>query len=1341
MFVHLHVHSHYSVLDGMAKIEDLINRALQYDMPGIALTDHGSMYGTKEFLNYIGTLPKKTKEKIEKIKEESQKTEISEAKKQEIALQIQNLENYIEKVKNFKPIVGFEAYCARRTHKDKDKDHKIYDAKRNRERIVDEGGYHLILLAKNKIGYQNLCKLCSIAWIDGHYYHPRIDKELLKKYSEGIICSSACLGGEIPQLILNEKLNEAEESVKWFKELFGDDYYLELQLHEPTRAEIDNNTYLRQLEVNKVLIDLAKKYSVKLLATNDIHFVDREHADAHERLVCLSTGKKITDADRMNYTKEEYLKSEEEMRKIFAEIPEAIDNTIEVLNKIEKYSLDSKPIMPKFPIPKDFGTEEEYRQKFTESDLVNEFTKTSDGKQLDDKKAQDTISALGGVEKLYRIKFEADYLRFLTYEGAKKRFKEITDEIRERIDFEINIMKLMGFPGYFLIVSDFMAAAKEMGVWVGPGRGSAAGSVVAYCLEITNINPFEYDLLFERFLNPDRISMPDIDIDFDDDGRAQILEWVTEKYGKEAVAHIITFGAMAAKSSVADVGRVQDVPLNEVNELKKIIGDKIPDYAADSKTKKLPKFNIKNCLEYNKDVKKACASNPVFKDIMYYASQLEGTVRQTGIHACGVIIGSDDLTNYVPLAIAKEKVKGKPDKEVLVTQYDGHFVEEVGLIKMDFLGLKTLSIIKETISNIKKSKEIELDINTVPLNDKKSYEVYSKGKTIGIFQFESPGMQKYLRELQPTEIGDLIAMNALYRPGPMDYIPDFISRKQGRTPVRYDIPVMEKYLKDTYGVTVYQEQVMLLSRLLANFTPGEADSLRKAMGKKIEKMLAELKPKFINGGTENGHQKDILEKIWADWEKFASYAFNKSHSACYSLLSYQTAYLKAHFPAEFMAANLTRNKDNITDVNKFMEECKAMKIPVKGPDINESELTFTVNKRGEIRFGLGGIKNVGEAAVESIVKERKENGNYTSIYDFLERVDLKSCNKKTIEALVLSGGFDCFKELSREDYFALETTIDDLIAYGKRMVKAKTGLKNSLFEDDDTDMSVPKPEIRRAAAWDRLHKLNLERQLIGIYLSEHPLDEYRSAIEYGCSHTVQDLKMFVANANTEVQKVSVVQPNDAQFYCNFTVGGVIVGADILTSKTGKTFGRLMLEDYTDQMEFSIFDGYKYDERPFSMHREFFQKDIFVVVKGKVETIIRKNKEGIETKRANANIISIQYLANEAANMVKNLKVEADLHAVDRLLTEELLSVFENNIGKIDVNFTILDREERRSVELKIKDRGVKLTTELLRTLEYLSDDKKIEFSVNDKKYRSKHLLDLDDALDDEPIIDEYYVDD
>jgi DNA polymerase-3 subunit alpha len=1314
----------------MAKIEDLVARALQYNMSGIALTDHGSMYGIKEFLDYVKKLQTKTEEKIAKLSDELKYDGLSDEKRNEILQQIQKQENYLEKVKKFKPIVGFEAYCAARTLYDKDKDYKIYSEKKQREIIVDSLNYHLILLAKNKTGYKNLCKLCSKAWVDGEYYHPRIDKNILKEHREGLIVSSACLGGEIPQLILNEKFKEAEECVLWFKSIFEDDFYLEVQLHKSSRPEIDNETFLRQQQVNEKIIELARKTETKIIATNDIHFVDVEHAEAHERLVCLSTGKKMSDAKRLAYTKEEYLKTEEQMREIFAFMPEAIDNTIEVFDKIDTYSLDSAPIMPKFPIPESFGTEEIYRQKFTEQDLYGEFTKTTDGKHLDEEKAMKKLNDLGGYEKIYRIKFESDYLRHLTYKGAKKRFAEITDEISQRIDFELDTIKLMGFPGYFLIVFDFVAAAKEMDVWVGPGRGSAAGSAVAYCLEITNINPFEYDLLFERFLNPDRISMPDIDIDFDDDGRAQILEWVTNKYGKESVAHIITFGAMAAKSSVADVGRVQDVPLNEVNELKKIMGDKIPDYAADAKTKELPKFNVKNCLKYNKELKKACQNNGTFSEIMRYASQLEGTVRQTGIHACGIIIGSDDLTNYVPLATAKEKIKGKTDREVLVTQYDGHFVENIGLIKMDFLGLKTLSIIKEAVANIKKSRgNVPFgDINKIPLNDKDTYDIYSQGKTIGIFQFESPGMQKYLRELQPSNIGDLIAMNALYRPGPMDYIPDFIARKHGRKKVEYDIPIMEKYLKETYGITVYQEQVMLLSRLLANFTPGEADSLRKAMGKKIKGMLAELKPKFIEGGIKNGYRQEILEKIWQDWEKFASYAFNKSHSVCYSLLSYQTAYLKAHFPAEFMAANLTRNKDNITDVNKFMEECKAMKISVKGPDVNESELLFMVNKRGEIRFGLGGVKNVGEAAVESIVQERKANGNYTSIYDFLERVDFKACNKKTIEALVLSGSFDCFKELSREDYFVAETTIDDLIAYGKRFVKAKTGMKNSLFENDDNEIIIPKPEIRPAPVWDKLHKLNLERELIGIYLSEHPLDDYRSAIEYGCTHTLNELKNFSDNAKAVIQNTNNIIPNNSKYSCSFVVGGVIVDSKIAVSKTNRQYGVFTLEDYSDQMEFRIFG------KDFEINRQFLVKNLFVVIKGRIEPSIQIDKmTGAEIKRINENIASIQNLAQEAPNMVKNLNVVTCLDDIDKLLTEELSSVFEENTGKIDVNFTIYDRANNHSVNLQKKNKGVELSDKLLRTLKNLANENKIKFSVNDKTYRNAAAL-ID--IEDEMIVDE-----
>ncbi|MDR2474877.1 MAG: DNA polymerase III subunit alpha, partial [Bacteroidales bacterium] len=851
----------------------------------IALTDHGNMFGCKELFDYASKKNGKVKAEISDLKKKIKAIQSNTDSEQDSEQAIKNYEDQIKALekKLFKPILGCEVYVAYNT---------LYDKKGEEDR----SGWHLILLAKNKKGYQNLCKLVSKAWIDGFYYRPRVDKQILEQYKEGLIVCSACLGGEIARKVDAGLIQEAEEAIMWHKKLWGDDYYIEIQRHQTEKTGADYSVYEKQKTVNPVLIQLAEKTNTKIIVSNDVHFVEEEHGEAHDRLICLSTGKDLDDQGRMRYTKQEWLKTPDEMASIFSDIPDALENTVEITDKIEFYDINSGALMPVFPIPEEFGTEEIYKAKFSEEELRTEFNK-EDTSRFDN---------LGGYEKVLRIKLEADYLRKLTMDGAKLRYGDPTPEdVLERIEFELEVMKTMGFPGYFLIVQDFIRAARDMNVSVGPGRGSAAGSAVAYCLKITDIDPLRYDLLFERFLNPDRISMPDIDIDFDDDGRAQILEWVTEKYGKESVAHIITFGAMATKSSVADVGRVQDVPLNEVNELKKLMGDRIPDYAADSKTKELPRFTVPNCLKYNKDVKKACETNSVFREIMYYASQLEGTVRQTGIHACGVIIGSDDLTNYVPLAMVKEKVKGKTERELRVTQYDGHFVETVGLIKMDFLGLKTLSIIKETIANIKKSKGIDLDINTIPLDDKETYEVYSLGRTIGIFQFESPGMQKYLRELQPTNIGDLVAMNALYRPGPMKYIQDFISRKHGRTPVKYDIPIMEKYLKETYGITVYQEQVMLLSRLLANFTPGQADSLRKAMGKKVKEMLANLEPKFIDGGMKNGHSKSVLEKIWQDWKEFASYAFNKSHSVCYSLLSYQTAYLKAHFPAEFMAANLT----------------------------------------------------------------------------------------------------------------------------------------------------------------------------------------------------------------------------------------------------------------------------------------------------------------------------------------------------------------------------------------------------------------------------------------------------
>ena len=949
-FVHLHVHTQYSILDGQASIPRLVDKAIANGMKGIAVTDHGDMFGIKEFFNYVNKKNSGINGEIKDLKKRIATLENSEEKTEDIQAEIAACKEKLEETRKklFKPILGCEMYVARRRME-------------NKEGKPDQSGYHLIVLAKNLKGYHNLIKLVSKAWTKGFYMRPRTDRTELEKYHEGLIVCSACLGGEIPRRIIAEQYEEAEEAVRWYKNLFGDDYYLELQRHKATVPRANHETYVLQEKVNKKLIEYARKYNIKLVCTNDVHFVDEENAEAHDRLICLSTGKDLDDPKRMLYTKQEWMKTREEMNEIFADIPEALTNTADICDQVEFYSIDHAPIMPTFAIPEDFGTEEEYRKKFTEQDLFNEFTQDENGNVVMSKEAAEAkIERLGGYDKLYRIKLEADYLAKLAYEGAHRRYgTELTEEIEERIKFELYIMKTMGFPGYFLIVQDFINAAREkLNVSVGPGRGSAAGSAVAYCLGITQIDPIKYDLLFERFLNPDRISLPDIDVDFDDDGRGRVLNWVTEKYGQEKVAHIITYGTMATKLAIKDVARVQKLPLSESDRLCKLVPDKIPD----------KKLNLTNAIAYVPELQAAEVSpNPILRDTIKYAKMLEGNVRNTGVHACGTIICRDDITDWVPVSTADDKDTGE---KMLVTQYEGSVIEETGLIKMDFLGLKTLSIIKEALDNIRQSKGIHLNIDEIPIDDEATYQLYSEGRTIGTFQFESPGMQKYLRELQPSTFEDLIAMNALYRPGPMDYIPDFIDRKHGRKPIKYDIPIMEKYLKDTYGITVYQEQVMLLSRLLADFTRGESDALRKAMGKKLRDKLDHMKPKFIEGGKKNGHDPEVLEKIWTDWEKFASYAFNKSHATCYSWVAYQTAYLKANYPAEYMAATMSRNIANITEITKLMDECKATGITVLGPDVNESMLKFSVNRSGDIRFGLGAVKGVGESAVRCILEER-----------------------------------------------------------------------------------------------------------------------------------------------------------------------------------------------------------------------------------------------------------------------------------------------------------------------------------------------------------------------------------
>ena len=1180
-FTHLHVHSHYSVLDGMSKIPDLIDKCLRTGMHSIALTDHGCMFGIKEFLDCCAAANKKLKEQAE-----------------------QSGQEYIP----FKAIVGVEAYCARRGRKHRDKDLKATSPE-GRQFIVDQSGWHLILLAKNKQGYHNLCKIVSESYMDECYYRrPRIDRELLEMYHEGVVCCSACLGGELPQKVMyglqqdqsmpfEERFQEAIATVQWYKNLFGEDYYIEIQRHQTDKPGADQMVYLKQKDVNVILIELAHRYGVKLVATNDVHFVEEEHAEAHDHLICVSTNHFIDDPNRMHYTQQEWLKSPQEMAEIFSDIPEALTNTQEVADKVESYSINSDPIMPKFPIPESFATEEEYRARFTEEELFEEFTRDEHGQQvLTPEQAQKKVDTLGGYDRLYRIKLEADYLAHLTYAGAHMRYGDtLTDEQQERINFELHIMKTMGFPGYFLIVMDFIRAAREeLGVSVGPGRGSAAGSVVAYCLRITDLDPLKYDLLFERFLNPDRISLPDIDTDFDDAGRAKVLDWVSEKYGHTHVAHIITYGTMATKSAIADVGRVQRVSLARVNEIKGYIPEKgFPDHIKDENGKS-PKVTLKNCYKYVDELRLLLnGDEPEIRAMLRNAAQLEDTIRQVGVHACGIIIGADDLTNYVPLSTVEDRETGK---RVLVTEYDGHVVENVGLIKMDFLGLKTLTIIKECIQNIQKARGETVNIDLIPIDDAETYRLFQEGRTIGVFQFESLGMRKYMKQLKPTVMGDLIAMNALYRPGPMDYIPQFIRRKHGQEPVTYDIPIMEKYLKDTYGVTVYQEQVMLLSRLLANFTRGESDQLRKAMGKKIIKMLEELKPKFINGGKANGHDQKTLEKIWGDWEKFASYAFNKSHAACYSWVAYQTAYLKAHYPAEFMAANLTVAKDDIKDVTKFMDECVAMRISVLPPDVNESEMNFTVNSKGDIRFALGGIKGVGEAAVEAILQERRKNGKFLGLFDFLERVNLQTCNRKTVENLALAGAFDSFTECYREQLFGItpkgESVLEQLMRYGNKFQQDKQQQVYSLFGDMSSDfgLEIQRPELPKEPRWSTIERLNREKTLIGIFLSAHPLDEWSFEINELCTMRASELKDFDAWSKPEGRKAAMMKEgedgeetteiNPTEWITQhenkvFRFGGIVTTSEELKTAKGLPFGRYTIEDYTGSYVFTLFgDEYK-----------------------------------------------------------------------------------------------------------------------------------------------------------------------
>ena len=1266
-FVHLHVHSQYSLLDGQASISKLVDKAIADGMPGIALTDHGNMFGVKEFFNYVSKCNKSRKEKVkstqELIKRLEEGTATDEEKGDDPAAALAKARVTFDALPKteFKGIIGCEVYVARR---------RMF----NREKAMgDYSGYHLILLAKNMKGYKNLIKIVSKAYTEGSYGRPRTDRVELEKYHEGLICCSACLGGEMPRLIREGKIEEAKAAALWYKNLFGDDYYFELQLHRATVENANHETGQIQAEVNEKLIELSRELGIKLICSNDVHFVDEEHAEAHDRLICLGTGKDLDDPRRMLYTKQEWMKTTAEMNAIFDYIPEALTNTVEICNKIESYSIDHSPIMPTFAIPEDFGTEEGYRAKYTEKDLFDEFTQDENGNVvLSEEKALDKINKLGGYDKLYRIKLEADYLAKLAIDGAHKRYGEVLDEETEtRIKFELHIMKTMGFPGYFLIVQDFIRAAREeLDVSVGPGRGSAAGSAVAYCLGITQIDPIKYDLLFERFLNPDRISLPDIDIDFDDDGRGRVLNWVTQKYGKEKVAHIITYGTMATKMALKDVARVQKLPLALANQLCKWIPERIPD---PNDKEKLLKVNLCNAINAVPELKEAEESNdPIMRDTIKYAKMLEGNVRGTGVHACGTIICRDDITDWVPVSTAVDKETGE---SMLVTQYEGAVIEDTGLIKMDFLGLKTLSIIKDAVEVIEQTHGVKIDIDNIPIDDKKTYELYCAGRTIGTFQFESPGMQKYLRELQPSTFEDLIAMNALYRPGPMDYIPDFIDRKHGRKPIEYDIPIMERYLKDTYGITVYQEQVMLLSRLLGNFTRGESDSLRKAMGKKIKSKLDELKPKFIDGGKSNGHDEKVLEKIWADWEKFASYAFNKSHATCYSWVAYQTAYIKAHYPSEYMATVLSRNLNDIKEVTAYMNECKNIGISVLGPDINESMIKFSTNKNGDVRFGLAAIKGVGGAASEAIVKERKENGPFKSIYDFMERVNFNVVNRKSLENIAFAGGFDSLIDFNRTRFFAEDASgaifLDTLVRYGQRVQQEKNNAQQSLFGMfSESGSDIPQPKAPTTDSWTNIAMLNKEKEVIGLYLSAHPLNRFDFILKKMCQLELGELDNLTLLNGKEL-----------------SVAGVITSVTPLTTQDGRRYARFVLEDYNTSHEFTLWS------KDFERFGMLIEVNSFLFIRGKVQPRFGKEGNALEFK-----ILSMQHLAEVSEN-ITNLRIELDIHEVCTTLTDMLLKVIKENPGKTTLQFTIVDKSSDVKIKLNSKKYRVATTTELMNFIE------------------------------------------
>lgn len=1207
-FVHLHVHTQYSILDGQSSIENLFNRAEELGMPGLAITDHGNMYGVKEFFKFAAKHP------------------------------------------SVKPIIGCEIYVSKGDHK-----------------VKEKGYYHLILLAKNYNGYKNLMKIVSTGHIEGMYYKPRVSHEVIEKYHEDIICSSACMAGEIPRMILDGNIAGAEKAIEWHKRVFKDDYYLEVMLHKTEVPGLSLEVYEKEKEYDEVIFDLAEKHGVKVIATNDVHFVRKEDGPAHDRLICLTTNAYIDDIDRLRYTQQEYLKTEEEMAALFPDHPEVITNTLEICDKVENYTIDRGHVLPKFEIDKDFLDDiDTYLEKYKG---------VIDAGRNDEK----------GNDRGEEFRHSVAFLCHLCYKGAQERYGDVLDDVTaDRLDFELKTISRMGFPDYFLIVQDYIAAARAQGISVGPGRGSAAGSAVAYCLGITNLDPIKYDLLFERFLNPERVSMPDIDVDFDDDGRYRVIQYVQDRYGVDHVSHVITFGTMAAKGAIKDVARISRLPLDESNRLTKMIPDKPitvtetsevelkegeePDEGdkvveKDGKRFKIVKKdvekkpNLKNCVKYIPELKNELENgSELVREVLKYALQLEGCIRQIGIHACAMIIGRGNLTDYIPITLGEDKATGQ---KVWVSQYEGSFIEDVGMLKMDFLGLRTLSIIKICLAEVKKRFGIDIDIEKIPIDDPKAYEIYSNGDTKSVFQFESPGMMEWLQKLHPERFEDLIAMNALYRPGPMDYIPSFVARKRGEEPITYDLPAMEEFLKETYGVTVYQEQVMLISQKVAGFSKGKADKLRKAMGKKKIDILQSLYGEFIEGGKKNGHPEDVLKKIWKDWEKFASYAFNKSHATCYAWVSYQTGWLKAHYPSEFQAANLSMNKNNMTEIQAIMADCKKHHIRVLNPDVNESESNFTVNKNGDIRFGMGGMKGFGANIVDAIVQERTEHGLFEDIYDFCVRMS-GVVNRKSMEALVNSGAFDSFG-ISRSQYFLAGKNglqyLDDLMSYGQVTRQNAEDDAASLFGDAE-ELKIEKPEPPALTIEpDILEVLQREKDVVGMYLSDHPLKKYEFELENFTNCKMAELGDMIADCDKNRQTAQVA------------LAGLVTSVETKISRNGKPFAKVSVEDFSGIYEFAFF-GKDYEN-----FMNYLQEHTAIYIEGEIcEKYFLKPEEITAGKKAPYTFKAkkISLLGNVAEDRLTGFAIEMLANDITPELRHKLVHLVKEYSGKIPLSMIVFD---------------------------------------------------------------------